>query len=476
MFLFFGENEYKGKKVEGNMSNYSSPPSGPKHGTRKRVAHAKCTFKKHLKADGSVNYAESNFHAITFRPLNGVTSYHIKAMFNQYKLDLIGLAGAPPLAPAGSFGVEGEGENRHVHVSLILRDIAKTAATKKRYMSAFNEGTLDMTVNKAGVKVCKELVVCQPACNKMENYSALAWLAYSVKNAGAGRQSVEEFTESDFNIPKGPRQVNGLFEGLTDDERETAVSQFKHKILACWKRKRANCVTVIAFSNVEKLATEFSAQHCPELPYTIDNAPELIARMVMHKGEVSYRFGQRFFAQRHALKRLQLSKSMDNYHDLIVGEVTETFQRVLNRNMPTTTASITIKTLREELKELKHKWTVKTHGKKCAHCRRFNRGVSRKDEYEDIRIMWNLQEENSDLKNDKDLLSRENSYLEKKLKEINDGAKREYKEDGKRPQKRRRVARKDHECFHCVDAPDSDREDCGKDEKGHYQYDYQWVN
>jgi hypothetical protein len=448
--------DYKGTKAKGTMSRYTLPPSLPKHG--KRVAHSKCNSKKHLKADGSVNYAESNFHAITFRPLHGVTSYHIKAIFNHYKLDLIGVAGAPPVALAGSFGVEGEGENRHVHVALILRDIAKTAATKKRYMSAFNEGTLDMTVNKAGVKVCKELVVCQPACNKMENYSALAWLAYPVKNAGAGRQSVEEFTESDFNIPKGSRQVHGLFDGLSDAERATAVSQFKHKILACWKRKKTNCVKVIAFSNVEELATEFSARHCPELPYSIENAPELIARMITHIGDVSYRFGQQFFAQRHALKRLQLSKSMDNYHDLIVGEVTETFQRVLNRKAPTTTASITIKTLREELKELKHKWTVKTHGKKCAHCRRFNRGVSRKDEYEDISIMWNLQNENSELKDNVEELKKEVNFLKRKRDALRDATR--YNPKGELVKRRKCL----HECYACEGSNREEREECAEDQ------------
>ena len=455
------------------MSNYSSPPNPPKH--RERIAHAKCTFKKHLKADGSINYAESNFHAITLRPLHGVTNYKIKAMFNQYKLDLIGVAGGTPLAFAGSFGVEGQGDSRHVHVALILRDIAKTAATKKRYMSAFNKGTCDMTVNKAGVKVCKELVVCQPACNKMENYSALAWLAYPVKNAGAGRQSVEEFTESDFNIPKGPRQVHGLFDGLSDAERATTVSQFKHKILNSIKAKKTNSVKIIATSNVEKLATEFSARHCPELPYTIENAPELIARMITHGGDVSYRFGQGFFVQRNALKRLQLSKNMINYHDLIVTEVSETFQRVLGRKVQTTTASLTIKALREELKELKKKWTVKTHGKKCAHCRMWNHPSSRKDEYEDMTIVYKMTNEISDLKCDKDQLSSDNSYLKRKLKEINDAAEREYDTDQERAQKRRRVKRIVHECHNCEGEERFLREQCA-DDQGVSSVEYVWKS
>ena len=464
--------DYKGTKAKGTMSRYTLPPSLPKHG--KRVAHSKCNSKKHLKADGSVNYAESNFHAITFRPLHGVTSYHIKAIFNHYKLDLIGVAGAPPVALAGSFGVEGEGENRHVHVALILRDIAKTAATKKRYMSAFNEGTLDGTVNKAGVKVCKELVVCQPACNKMENYSALAWLAYPVKNAGAGRQSGAEFTENDFNIRNGPRQVHGLFEGLSDDHRATTVSQFKHKILNSIKAKKANCVKVIATSNVEKLATEFSTRHCPELPYSIENAPELIARMITHVGDVSYRFGQGFFVQRNALKRLQLSKNMDNYHDLIVTEVTETFEKVLNRNMPTTTASITIRDLKKKLKESEHKWEAKTYGKKCAHCRKWVQW-GHKDEYEDMTIVYKMTNEISDLKCDKDHLSRENSYLKRKLKEINDAAEREYDTDQERAQKRRRVKHIVHECHNCEGEDETERELCA-DDQGVSSVEYVWKS
>lgn len=444
------------------MSNYSSPPNPPKH--RERIAHAKCTFKKHLKADGSVNYAESNFHAITLRPLHGVTNYKIKAMFNQYKLDLIGVAGGAPLAFAGSFGVEGQGENRHVHVALILRHRAKTTITRKRYVSAFNEGTLDMSVNKAGVQVCKELVVCQPECNKMKNYSAMAWLSYPVKNAGAGRQSVEEFTESDFNTRNGPRQVHGLFQGLPDDERATTVSQFKHKILNSIKAKKTSSVKIIATSNVEKLATEFSARHCPELPYSIENAPELIARMITHVGDVSYRFGQGFFVQRNALKRLQLSKNMDNYHDLIVAEVTETFEKVLNRNMPTTTASLTIKALREELKELKKKWTVKTRGQ-CHHCHRWSY-ASRATYYDDHYKWAGVFVENKALKEELEELKIENDRLRKRQSIPDEAVEETFEEttEPERPKKRPRVSRSLHICSACDGCSDESRAGCAQDQ------------
>ena len=138
----------KGWKVEGNMS------------TRIPLS-ARCHYQDHLKADGSVNYADSNYHGIIYRPLGGVSDDQIKALYNQFALDTgVSRIDGKPLsnkdavanrvADRGSFSVEGEDDTRHVHIALILRCKAKSCVTRERYEAAFIVGALDTSVDSKG--------------------------------------------------------------------------------------------------------------------------------------------------------------------------------------------------------------------------------------------------------------------------------------------------------------------------------------
>ena len=140
------------------------------------VAHSKCVFQPHLKSNGKQNYKDSNFHGGKYVPSNGnLSGEEIKILFNQYKLDLHGVNGHPPIAIAGSFCVVGE--NEYVKFSLVLRHKAKSNETRKRYIAAFIPGALNMTANKKGVMECKDLKIDQPKSDEMKNYSTLRWLA-----------------------------------------------------------------------------------------------------------------------------------------------------------------------------------------------------------------------------------------------------------------------------------------------------------
>ena len=96
-------------------------------------------------------------------------------------------------------------------------------------------------------------------------------------------------------------------------------------------------------------------------------------------------------------------------------------ERIFNPTLPR--SSLDNKKLRDELRDLKKKWSTKTHGKKCYHCRKFNYGANREDEYEDMSIVHDMQSEINKLKIEGE---RERKYYKNRLKRSADGAEKEY--------------------------------------------------
>lgn len=409
-FLFL---TIKVKRFEGIMSTLidstlQKKSSNLQKKSSNHVAHSKCVFQPHLKSNGKQNYKDSNFHKVKFLPSNGcnISGEEIKILFNQYKLDLHGVNGHPPIAIAGSFCVVGE--NEYVRFSLVLRHKAKSNETRKRYIAAFIPGALNMTVNKKGVMECKDLKIDQPKSDEMKNYSTLRWLALPLISAAIGRDNAESIKEEDFNVKQGHTQVHNLFDDLFEEERERVVVQFKQILFDEWKDEIKQNQTKISFDNLKSIASEFSKQHCSDLPWSLENAPELCARMIKHVGTVSYRFDEKFFVQRYALRRLQLGGD----HDQIVKEVKETIDRTYNPNsarqeIANKKLSWENKTLREELKQAQRPKKFKCKNAGCRH--------SQWSRVSDDQKWYNMEKEKEEAIQAKERLEMEVAELKEQL-------------------------------------------------------------
>ena len=143
-----------------------------------------CIYKHHPeKNTGNHKKADSNYHAVVWRPIGGVTDEQIQLLYNQFRKDLG--QGQPRIAHLGTFSIEGDGRERHVHIALILISRAETWVTSNRYKTLLGDQTLLDGTSVDGVKIPKKvaLLCCQPECNKMPNYKQTTWLAYPAKEA-----------------------------------------------------------------------------------------------------------------------------------------------------------------------------------------------------------------------------------------------------------------------------------------------------
>ena len=77
----------------------------------------KCIYKDRISGN-TVGKADSNFHAVIWRPVGGVTDEQIQLLNRQFRKDLG--EGQQRIAERGSFSIEGKDMARHVHIALIL--------------------------------------------------------------------------------------------------------------------------------------------------------------------------------------------------------------------------------------------------------------------------------------------------------------------------------------------------------------------
>lgn len=144
----------------------------------------KCEFVKCLKKNGNVNYAKTNFHAVTFKPVSGASRTDIDKLFKKYRSDL-----KSKHAVAGSFGVEGSGATQHVHIAFILKEKQVTLKTRKSYHRLLY-GNLPYN---------KDLIINQPATHEIRNYTVGEWLAFPLKSVAKGLGHVDKIKTRMFN-------------------------------------------------------------------------------------------------------------------------------------------------------------------------------------------------------------------------------------------------------------------------------------
>jgi hypothetical protein len=307
----------------------------------------RCIYKDRI-SNNSVGKADSNFHAIIWRPVGGVTDEQIQLLYQQFRKDLGD--GQPKIAERGTFSIEGTGTDKHVHIALILTQRAETTVTSTRYKALLGKPLLAKACCTAdGVKIKNHaLVCCQPPTNKMEHYKQTTWLAYPMKEAAKN----PDFVAKDYDNGN-TRRLAFVFDGLSGNALKQAQKHFEVSIRTFWKNKLVK-TNYIYFNNMTKLAKEFYPIHCPELPWCPTNRAEILARMYLHKGRyLRYEFAANFFKEKYITDKFTLHADDDDFHDQVVAAIQRTFDIVDGKTKPTNSASLTIKALREELKALK---------------------------------------------------------------------------------------------------------------------------
>jgi len=298
--------------------------------------------------EGKVYCACSNFVSVTFKPPGGISDYQIEVLREQFKLDT---QGSNAIAARGTFAVEGEGVDRHVHIALVLNERARTTPTSKRYKAALGAELDD--ANKISLKCI------QPATNKMKNYTQLCWLAYPCKMLAAGPDG-RPVTPNIDEEGGGTVISIGLFDGLSGEALENAKRIFSNEIKLAYSNKLQRMQTkFITTGNMHQLAKHFIATHRPNLVWAAEHRAEVIATMVRFEGSgVEYELSKGFLKERYALDRLNMHKEDEDYHDQLVAAINRTFDIIDAPGQGATARNNSTRLLHVQIKELKRQIMV----------------------------------------------------------------------------------------------------------------------
>ena len=375
----------------------------------------KCIYKDRISGN-TVGKADSNFHAVIWRPVGGVTDEQIQLLNRQFRKDLG--EGQQRIAERGSFSIEGKDMARHVHIALILSCKRETTVTSARYKALLGKQLLAKACCTAeGAKIKKHaLVCCQPPTNKMEHYKQTTWLAYPMKEAAMN----PDFVAKDYDNGS-TRRLGFVFDGLSGNALKQAQKRFEDSMRTFWNNKLVKA-KIIYFTNMGKLAKQFYPVHCPELPWRPGNRAEILARMYLHKGRyLKYEFAANFFAEKYIIKRFSLHEDDDDFHDQVVAAIQKTFDIVDGKNKPTNCASVTIAALREENKALKKPQKHRCKNDMCRKWGWYNNSLHNKDNQE----WYNMCKAKQDALQDKYKLEQEVAELKNQLQGEQPPAKRQ---------------------------------------------------
>ena len=287
-----------------------------------------CIYKHHpAKGTGNHKKADSNYHAVVWRPIGGVTDEQIKLLYIQFRKDLGD--GQKRIAHRGTFSIEGEGAERHVHIALILIDRAETWVTSSRYKALLGDKALMDGCSVNGVKQPKKVALfcCQPACNKMPDYKQTTWLAYPVKEAAMN----PDFTPADYDNGN-TRRMGFVFDGIDGIELKDARTRFETAIKTFWHSKLVRTKYIYFNKSMNTLANEFFPIHCPDIPWCPDNRAEVLARMYLHKSRfLKYEFAANFFKEKYIIERLTFNAEENDIHERVVAAIQNTFDIVAGK-------------------------------------------------------------------------------------------------------------------------------------------------
>ena len=362
-----------------------------------------CLYKHHLeKSTGNHKKADSNYHAVVWRPIGGATDEQIKLLYNQFRKDLG--EGQPRIAHRGTFSIEGEGRERHVHIALILIGRAETCVTSTRYKAVLGDKALMDGCSVDGVKIPKKvaMICCQPACNKMPHYKQTTWLAYPAKEAAKN----PDFTPTDYDNGS-TRRMYQVFDDLDGTELKDARTRFETALRTFWKNKLVSTKYIYHNKSMNMLANEFYPIHCPNIPWCPANRAKVLARMYLHQGRfLKYEFASTFFKEKYINERLFQNSHHEDFHEQVVDAIQNTFDIIAGKNKQKRgrsakdTESIMnykfkIKSMKETIDKLDEKHKIKCP--RCKHDSWFSRTLCLTNEEKDKAII-KLQERNKLLK------------------------------------------------------------------------------
>ena len=303
----------------------------------------RCIYQPQLLQNNKVYGACSNFHSVTYRPPGGISDHAIEVLREQFKQDT---QGPNAIAARGTFAVEGEEDDRHVHITLVLNKRARTTPTSRRYKAALGAELDD--ANKNALKCI------QPPTNKMENYTQLCWLAYPCKMLAAGPDGLP--VTPNIDVESGGAVIAiGLFDGLTGEALDNAKRIFSNEIKTAYSNKLQRMKTKhITTGNMHKLAKHFIATHRPNLVWAAEHRAEVIATMVQFEGSgAEYELSKGFLKERYALDRLNMHKEDEDYHDQLVAAINRTFDIIDPPGQGASARNNSTRLLHVQIKELK---------------------------------------------------------------------------------------------------------------------------
>ena len=304
----------------------------------------RCIYQPQLLQNNKVYGACSNFHSVTYRPPGGISDHAIEVLREQFKQDT---QGPNAIAARGTFAVEGEEDDRHGHITLVLNNRDRTTHTSRRYKAALGAELDD--ANKNALKCI------QPPTNKMENYTQLCWLAYPCKMLAAGPDGRP--VTPNIDVESGGAVIAiGLFDGLTGEALDNAKRIFSNEIKIAYSNKLQRMQTKhITTGNMHKLAKHFIATYRPNLVWAPEHRAEVIATMVQFEGSgAEYELSKGFLKERYALDRLNMHKEDDDYHDQLVAAISRTFDIIDAPRQGATARNNSTRLLHVQIENLKH--------------------------------------------------------------------------------------------------------------------------
>ena len=200
----------------------------------------------------SGNKSKSDFHSVTIRfkiGLGGIDDSEIKLVEDQAKKDF-----ENGLIIAYTIGIEGEGEERHIHLSMVLVKKTESHVTQNRYEQLIDEERLDFTEysrdTKDGpvqVKSCVTVKVTQPSKKVREKIRTFTWLSYPLKEMAKEFNDIAAFksdntdehfaaTFEEFTTQK-PFMSVGLFDQEGSESEKISKDEFLNSIFTTWQKK-----------------------------------------------------------------------------------------------------------------------------------------------------------------------------------------------------------------------------------------------
>jgi hypothetical protein len=273
-----------------------------------------CDFK------GSGSKSISDFHGVAFnfdkKHLGKVLDSEIVKVWEQVEQDF-----NTGLIVAGTMGVELDGEKRHLHVSMILRNRALTAVTAGRYRSLIAKDRRAKPKiyirNEKEVKTFTTVVASQPRGLKGGiRHSAYKWLAYPLKEMAKDFNDVNVF-ERDVNFTNcDDFKTIGMFDGGDDDA--SRKEKFANSVFMSWQKKcskkNGEPETISTGSRLSTQAMEFmESVGIDDVEWTVEgnraamamNQASIITKMVLNQiGKKRYNLATNFLGSDKEGKRV----------------------------------------------------------------------------------------------------------------------------------------------------------------------------